>query len=260
MPDPLESFEASEDAQPRGCTDPALMKKFHLKAWPPYDRAMSKSELQKLLVLPEAEVPHSGIWSVNGKYDREKTLRLFKIWQRRGGINPTRSSGQLRLFLRTRGKTVGSASRQELISMCEQVLTDEASHDRAVRLILTPYDDGAAEKKRRRALVDAGILTSINAPGLVPPKRPSLADPRWQMIRPDVLEHIIFPDVLIDWLTLFCQDFSSLMLKAQGSWSSGKAYCMKYQRINEFLFVYARVGQSYSNTSSKAYNVRVSSY
>ena len=148
---------------------------------------------------------------------------------------------------------------EQVICLCEQVLSDEASHDRAIRLTLTPYDDGAAEKKRRQALADAGILTAINAPGLVPPKRPRLTDPRWQMISADVLKEadIIFPDVLINWLSLFTKNFSSLMLKAQGAWSSGKAYSIKYMRINDFLFVYSRVGQSYSNASSKAYNVRI---
>ena len=259
MVTPPDTVSMSASVEPHGCTDPELMKKFHLKAWPPYDRAMTKSELQKLLVLPEAEVPHSGIFSAKGKYDRKTTLKLFKIWRRRGGNYPKHGCGKLKLFLRTRGKTVGSASRQELICMCEQVLRDEASHDRAIRLTLTPYDDGAAEKRRRQALADAGILTAINAPGLVPPKRPRLTDPRWQMISADVLKEadIIFPDVLMNWLSLFTKNFSSLMLKAQGAWSSGKAYSIKYMRINDFLFVYSRVGQSYSNASSKAYNVRV---
>ena len=48
-----------------------------------------------------------------------------------------------------------------------------------------------------------------------------------------------------------------LMLKAQGSFGSGRAYAIKQQRRGEYLYVYARVAQSYKNTSAKAYNVMV---
>ena len=72
-----------------------------------------------------------------------------------------------------------------------------------------------------------------------------------------VLEGIVFPDVLVQWLSLFTADFSSLMLKAQGSWSSGKAYAIKYIRREEFLYIHARVGQSFSNATSRAYNVTI---
>jgi len=219
---------------------------------------MSKVELQKFLVLPFAQVPHSGLFNANGKYDRRKTVRLFKVWKHRHYALPTITTTKLRLFLRTRGTTVRSGvERQEILDMCEQKLKDEAATDRAVRLYLTPYDDGAAEKRRRRQLIEANILTSTNAPGLVPPKCPSLTDPAWMMLRRDVLEGIVFPDVLTQWLSLFTTDFSSLLLKGQGAWSSGKAYAIKYQRVGEYLFVYARVGQSYSNATSKAYNVCV---
>ena len=77
------------------------------------------------------------------------------------------------------------------------------------------------------------------------------------MLKVDVLEGIKFPDVLVEWLSLFQDDFSVLMRKAQGAWSSGKAYAIKYQRIAEFLFIYARCGQSFFNATSKAYNVIV---
>ena len=240
-----------------GCTDPAILEKFHLKEFPAYDRALTKEELHHLLVLPEQEVPNSGMFSGKGKFDRETTLRLFQIWKRRGCVRPIRTSASLRKFLRTRAITVRDASFEELVDMCEQLLKDEANSGRAVRLHHTPYDDGKAEKQRRRALIDVKVLTSTNAPGLVPPSCPSLTDPKWQMLTRDVLEPIIFPDVLCEWLNLFASDFSSLMLKAQGAWSSGKAYAIKYQSIGEFLYVYARVGQSFSNATSRAYNVRV---
>ena len=70
-----------------------------------------------------------------------------------------------------------------------------------------------------------------------------------------VIQDIVFPDVLTNWLELFTDDFKTLMRKAQGSWSSGKAYAIKYHRVEEFLFIHARVGQSFSNASTKAYTV-----
>ena len=65
--------------------------------------------------------------------------------------------------------------------MCEQTLRDEAASNNAVRLYLTPYDDGLAEKQRRQALIKAGILTAINAPGLVAPPCPTVTDPGWKV-------------------------------------------------------------------------------
>ena len=52
-----------------------------------------------------------------------------------------------------------------------------------------------------------------------------------QMLRTDVLKGIVFPDVMIDWLQIFMDEFSSLLIKAKGAFSSGKAYAIKYQRI-----------------------------
>ena len=55
-----------------------VLKQFHLKSFPPYDRALTKLELQKLLVLPPAEVPNSGMFDVNGKWNRQKALRVIE--------------------------------------------------------------------------------------------------------------------------------------------------------------------------------------
>jgi len=154
------------------------------------------------------------------------------VWKRRNYRTPTRTKTQLKLFLRTRGKVVSSddTSKQTLLDICEQTLRDEASTNSAVRLFLTPYDDGLAEKKRRQQLIQAGILTVVNAPGHVAPPHPKITDRGWKMLRVDIFKGIVFPDVLIDWLQLFMSDFSSLMLKAKGAFNSGKAYAIKYQR------------------------------
>jgi len=244
-------------APPSGCSDEAVLKEFHIKAFPPYDRALTKLELQKLLVLPTQEVPHAGIFNANGKWDATKALRVFQAWKKNGYTRPTKSNTILQKFLRTRNKTVrsGSATRQQILDMCEQTLIDEAHGTTAVRLFLTPYDDGLAEKRRRKALVKANILTNTNAPSHVPPPSPKITEPGWRMLNLDVLENIVFPDVMINWLSLFTDDFSTLMRKAQGSWSSGKAYAIKFKRIDDFLYIHARVGQSFSNASTKAYTV-----
>ena len=164
-------------------------------------------------------------------YTNTLTLTM-QVWKRRGYKEPNRNKTQLKLFLRTRGKVVSEdASKQALLDLCEQTLRDEASNKSAVRLFLTPYDDGLAEKKRRQQLIKAGILNAINAPGHVAPPHPKITDRAWKMLRVDVLKGIVFPDVLIDWLQLFMSDFSSLMLKAKGAFNSGKAYAIKYQQI-----------------------------
>ena len=153
---------------PSGCTDKSVLCRFHLKDFPPYDRALTKIELQRILVLPTSEVPDAGIFSANGEYDRKKTLRTFQIWKRRDYTKPTHTKAKLTRFLRTRGKVVpASTSPQQVHDMCEQLLIDEANSDAPVRLFMTPYDDGLAEKRRRRELTEANILTSINAPSLV---------------------------------------------------------------------------------------------
>ena len=153
---------------PSGCTDESMLRKFHLKEFAPYDRVLTRIELQRILVLPTEEVPNAGLFSANGKYDSKKTLHIFQVWKKRGYNRPTHTKGKLSRFLRTRGKTVPSpVSTQQVLDMCEQVLIDEALSDVPVRLFHTPYDDGLAEKRRRRKLVDAKILTSINAPTLV---------------------------------------------------------------------------------------------
>ena len=321
--DPLRTFGADDlvededtcDSQPvssSGCNDESILQQFHLKEFPPYDRPMTKAELQSFLVLPEAEVPNAGIFSASGKWDRQKTLKLFMCWKRRGYVRPTLTSAKLKLFLRTRGKIIHDAEKEILLDMCEYTLADEASRDVAVRLYHTPYDDGLAEKKRKQALIEAHILTPVNAPGQVPPPIPKLTCPKWTMLKvchchthshthhhdtlivmhtcmlyhlsvhthmsfhPDChartpfnrdchphtlkvewLDGIAFPDVLTDWLSVYLDDFSALMRKAQGAWSSGKAYAIKAQKIAEFLYIWARVGQSFSNASSKAYNAVV---
>ena len=159
-PDPLQTFAADErtaaavplpTVSSDGCTDPLLLKKFHLHDFPPYDRALTKAELQHLLVLPPAEVPHSGMFDADGKWDREKTMRLFLLWKRRNYKRPARTTGHLKQFLRTRGKNVPQCSRQQILDMVEDTLRDECfSKNKAVRLFHTPYDDGLAEKKRRQ--------------------------------------------------------------------------------------------------------------
>ena len=232
-----------------------MLKRFHLAEFPPYDRKLTKAEMQHLLVLPQAEVPHAGIFSANGKYNPQKALRVFRIWKRKGYKEPSHTTSKLQQFLRTRGKRTSSNTREEVLRMCEETLIDEANSNCAVRLFLTPYDDGLAEKKRRQALIKACVLTNVNAPSHVAPPCPKITDPGWQMLKVEVLETIKFPDVMVDWLTLFTDDFSTLMRKAQGSWSSGKAYAIKYRRIDEYLYIHARVGQSFSNASTKAYNV-----
>ena len=247
-----------EHGQTRGCTDRSILRRFHLKDFPPYDRALTNAELQKLLVLPQADVPHAGIFSANGDWDAEKTWRAFKVWKRRKYVMPKRTKTSLLLFLRTRAKVVpSSTTTQQVYDLCEQVLSDEAQSNSAVRLFFTPYDDGLAEKQRRQALIEARILTSVNAPSQVAPPYPRFTDPGWEMLKVDELRGITFPDVLVEWVSIFQKDFSVLMKKAQGCWSSGKAYAIKYQRKGEYLFVYARCGQSFCNTSSKAYNVIV---
>ena len=85
-------------------------------------------------------------------------------------VCPAITTVQLKQFLRTRGAIIRSGvEREELLDMCERTLIDEAETDRAVRLYLTSYDDGAAEKRRRRQLIDVNILTPTNTPGLVTP-------------------------------------------------------------------------------------------
>ena len=266
-PDPLHTYMREErtaaavtlpaDPATIGCRDTSVLKKFHLKEFPPYDRALTKLELQKLLVLPTQEVPFAGIFNADGKWDAKKSLKVFQAWKKNGYSRPTKSSGVLKRFLRTRNQTVrsGTATRQELLDMCEKTLIDEAHSTAAIRLFVVPYDDGLEEKKRRQALIEANILTRINAPGHVAPSMPEITDPGWKMLTLEAIEGIVFPDVLTNWLSLFTDDFKTLMRKAQGSWASGKAYAIKYKRIDDFLFVHARVGQSFSNASTKAYTV-----
>ena len=178
QPDRLQSFASDERAAaaiplptptlPSECTDESVLRRFHLKHFPPYERALTRIELQHFLVLPTAEVPDAGIFSANGDYSRKKTLRAFQVWKRRGYERPTHTKAKLTRFYRTRGRTVpASISHQQVYDMCEQVLIDEANSDAPVRLFMTPYDDGLAEKRRRRELIEANILTSVNAPSLV---------------------------------------------------------------------------------------------
>ena len=106
----------------------------------------------------------------------------MQVWKRRHYKTPTRTKAQLKLFLRTRGKVVSAeASKQALLDVSEQTLRDEASSKSAIRLVMTPYDDGLAEKKRRQQLIQAGILTVVNAPGHVSPPCPKFTDRKWQV-------------------------------------------------------------------------------
>ena len=61
------------------CHDESVLKRFHLDKFPPYDRAMTRNELMSYLVLPTQQVPNSGIFNANGKYDRKKALRVFLV-------------------------------------------------------------------------------------------------------------------------------------------------------------------------------------
>ena len=155
--DPLRTFAADERAAaavplpvPAGCTDRAVLTSFHLTSFPPYDRAMTKVELQTMLVLQPSEVPHSGIFDAKGTWNRAKALRLFKVWKARGFERPIRTGGSLKQFLCTRGITVNKCSPDQVRDLVEQTLRNEASSNLPVRLFHTPYDDGLAEKKRRQ--------------------------------------------------------------------------------------------------------------
>ena len=113
--------------------------------------------------------------------NNKRSMRTMQVWKKRNYEKPKRSMTQLKLFLRTRGKIVNDVSKQVLLDICEQTLRDEANIDSAVRLYLTPYDDGLAEKKRRQLLIKAGVLTAVNAPGHVAPPCPEITDPGWQV-------------------------------------------------------------------------------
>ena len=81
-----------------GCRDPRMLEKLHLKEFPPYDRVLTKMELQKLLVLPTQEVPFAGIFNANGQWDAKKTLKVFQAWKKNGYSRPSKTNGTFTCF------------------------------------------------------------------------------------------------------------------------------------------------------------------
>ena len=92
---------------------------------------------------------------------------------------------------------------------------------------LRDHTDGSYEKARRVRLIEVGLLTTVNAPGMVPLPCPSNDDYRWEFLHRDHLEGSNIHRILLGWYNLFYPskaEGSAGLRKAEDTLVSCRAY------------------------------------
>jgi hypothetical protein len=207
----------------------------------PYDRHLTHDEEERMLCLRLGDLPGADIFAVKP----DGTIRTpaeQMDFVSAAGFKPKKA--ECEIYLKTRALQFSSGTLSALTAFVQTSAKSEAL--KGYFAIADP-DDGLNEKKRRTRLIEAGILTSDNAPHLVPLPSPERDDHRWGFITKELLSGSDMFKIMTGWVDLFFKNASMAMLnKAQDKLVAGRAYYCRALGLDERLYIYVKVDKSQS--------------
>jgi hypothetical protein len=208
----------------------------------PADRVLTASERCKLTSLTILDVPGADVFA------RAKSGKLLspadQLQAFRGRTGRKPKNDQLELYLKSRGLLVSGANKDDMFNS----VVESMEHENELKCfnIVDPAD-GAYEKRRVLLLHQLGVITSTNAPGLVPPPKPPLDDEGWCFVKRDALDGLSMLHVLYDWVDMLYETYaetSAHIRKASRKANGRRAYYCRVLYKDEFMYLACRVDRS----------------
>jgi hypothetical protein len=207
-----------------------LARKYRIFKDVPFDRRPTKEELADITNITIEDVPGADIFARKSGVllTPQQQLQNFRFLEKITGDD-------LRKYLKTRGLKYDQ-KKEQATKLAEDSMKREANEG---AFFVKDPNDGWFEKRRIAMLVNDGVLTYTNAPGLVPALCPSEDDVRWRRVDIEDFKGCHMPDLTREW-----HDFhyggastSAQYRKVHAKFAAGRAWDCKSLRINEFLYV-----------------------
>jgi hypothetical protein len=238
-----EAVEVKNDEEPApaapGIPSAAILASFGINFAIPFDRLLLPAEVEAVLCLRVNELPGADVFSTKPDGSARTTAEQAAFVSAEG-FNPTKSA--LVLYCKSRGLQYSAGKKEELLAAARISVDKEALDG---KFLLMDYADGRHEKQRRTRLIEAGILTSTNAPGLVPLPTPDRSDHRWNFTTKDLFDGTDMCKVMVSWYEMFFPTASCAGLyKAQNKLVAGRAYYSRALAFDEHLYISFRTDAS----------------
>jgi hypothetical protein len=140
------------------------------------------------------------------------------------------------------GKNTGP-KKKRLIDAVRQSMLEEKE---ANKWLIIDTKDGAYENKRAAKLIQLGVLTYTNAPGIVPPPTPPEGT-AWSFLQREDLKMMDCMAMLFKWNDLWYTSYakrSSNLQKANNKVLARKAYHVQVAKVDDIMFVKGKVDRS----------------
>ena len=220
----------------------------------PYTRQFDGDELQHVLHVRSFDVPGVDVFACINPNDplTLRTLEQQLEWFKEQVEIKVPDNKDLMAYLKSRRLNTNKVVKK---GMVKGVIKNMQYEVMIGKINAVDTKDGHFENIRRLKLVRAGVLTIVNAPGLVPMDHPKLDHEDWEFAHKDQLgKETAMSRVLLQWHNMFAMvddyseakksGMSGMLLKAESKFSTGKAYYVRVFSRDEFLFFHFRVDAS----------------
>jgi hypothetical protein len=195
---------------------PQTVSAFGLSAPVPRDRELTRDEIREISSLRVPDVAGADGFARNSEGKLLTPAQQLDEFMSRSKI----LTSDLKQYCRTRGLDL-QLNKEPTRCAVEISMKKEVQRG---KFFLVDPEDGRLETRRLVGLIQAGVLTTVNAPGYVPIPCPPMKDPLWRFAERDhLIEHGItaFTE-MYRWVNLFYGDGSGMIAKAMKKFSSGR--------------------------------------
>ena len=181
------------------------------------DRELTRDEIREILSVRVPDVDGADVFARGSEGELLTPAQQLDEFLSRSKILAV----DLKRYCRTRGLDLQLNKEP---TRCAVEISMRKEVQRGKYLLVDP-EDGRLETRRLVGLIQAGVLTTVNAPGYVPIPCPPMTDPLWRFAeRGHLIEHgITALNEMYRWVNLFYGDGGmGMVAKAMKKFSSGR--------------------------------------